>query len=80
VLALLIPELAERGMVGDTGANALGAALGMGVVLTCSEEWRVAVLVALTVVNLASEWVSFSSVIDAVRPLRWLDRWGNRRP
>jgi UDP-N-acetylmuramyl pentapeptide phosphotransferase/UDP-N-acetylglucosamine-1-phosphate transferase len=80
VLALLIPELAERGMVGDTGANALGAALGMGVVLTCSEEWRVVVLVALTVVNLASEWVSFSSVIDAVRPLRWLDRWGNRRP
>ena len=29
-LALLIPELAERGMVGDTGANALGAALGHG--------------------------------------------------
>ena len=54
-------------MVGDTGANALGAALGMGVVLTCSEEWRVVVLVALVVVNVASEWVSFSSVIDAVR-------------
>ena len=46
-------------MVGDTGANALGAALGMGVVLTCSEEWRVVVLIAVVVVNVASEWVSF---------------------
>ena len=48
--------------------------------LDVPEEWRVVVLVALLVVNVASEWVSFSSVIDAVRPLRWLDRWGNRRP
>jgi UDP-N-acetylmuramyl pentapeptide phosphotransferase/UDP-N-acetylglucosamine-1-phosphate transferase len=79
-LALLLPELAERAMVGDTGANALGAALGMGVVLTCSARWRIAVFVVLLAANLASEKVSFGAVIDSVRPLRWLDRWGNRRP
>ena len=34
-LALLIPELAERGMVGDTGANALGAAWAWVSCSTC---------------------------------------------
>jgi hypothetical protein len=52
----------------------------MGVVLTCSARWRIAVFVVLLAANLASEKVSFGAVIDSVRPLRWLDRWGNRRP
>jgi hypothetical protein len=30
--------------------------------------------------NLASERWSFSSAIDAVSPLRWLDRLGRRGP
>ena len=33
----------------------------------------------LAVLNLASEWVSFSEVIDRTPPLRWLDRLGSRR-
>jgi UDP-N-acetylmuramyl pentapeptide phosphotransferase/UDP-N-acetylglucosamine-1-phosphate transferase len=76
---LLPVELRERGMLGDTGANAVGAALGVGVVLTASRPWRLGVLVALVVLNVASEWISFSRVIDATPPLRWLDRLGTRR-
>ena len=46
-LALLVADLHERLMLGDTGANALGAALGFGVVLTASTGVRVGVLVVV---------------------------------
>jgi len=75
-LALAIPDLRERVMLGDTGANALGAALGFGLVLTASATVRVVVLIAVLVLNAASEAVSFSSVIDRVPPLRAIDRLG----
>lgn len=78
-LALLVPDLRERIMLGDTGANALGSALGFGVVLTTRPPARVAVLVALVALNVASEIVSFSRVIDRVPPLRALDGLGRTR-
>lgn len=79
-LALLGADLGERLMLGDTGANAVGAALGFGVVITTSLGTRVGVAVALLALNLASEVVSFSAVIDRVAPLRALDRLGRREP
>lgn len=74
--ALLAGDLRERFMLGDTGANALGAVLGLGVVLTASLGKRIVVLVLLLGLNALSEVVSFSRVIDAVPPLRWIDRAG----
>jgi UDP-N-acetylmuramyl pentapeptide phosphotransferase/UDP-N-acetylglucosamine-1-phosphate transferase len=79
-LALLGADLGERLMLGDTGANAIGAALGFGVVVTTSASTRVVVVLALGALNLASEAVSFSQVIDRTGPLRALDRWGRRAP
>ncbi len=73
---LLTADLGERLMLGDAGANVLGAALGLGVVLACSPGVRTGVLVAVAALNLASERVSFSRVIDATPPLRAADRWG----
>lgn len=73
---LLPADLAERLMLGDAGANVLGAVLGLGVVMSCAPASRTAVLVAVAALNLASERVSFSRVIDAVAPLRFADRWG----
>ena len=75
-LALLMDDLHERLMLGDAGANVLGGVLGLGVVLACSGPVRTGALVAVAVLNLLSEAVSFSRVIDAVPPLRALDRWG----
>jgi UDP-N-acetylmuramyl pentapeptide phosphotransferase/UDP-N-acetylglucosamine-1-phosphate transferase len=75
-VALAVADLRERVMLGDTGANALGAALGFGVVLTVSTGVRLVVLVAVLALNLASEVVSFSSVIDRIPPLRGIDRLG----
>ena len=75
---LLTADLSERLMLGDAGANVLGAALGLGVVLACSPGARTVVLVAVALLNLASERISFSRVINAVPPLRTADRWGRQ--
>jgi len=77
--ALLLADPHERLMLGDTGAHVLGGVLGLGVVLSCSASVRVVVLLVLAWLNLASEAVSFSRVIEAVPPLRALDRWGRPR-
>lgn len=77
-LALLPGDLGERVMLGDAGANVLGAVLGIGVVLVAAPTMRNVVLVVLVALNLASERVSFSAVIDRVSPLRWADRLGRR--
>lgn len=77
-VGLLPSDLAERSMLGDTGANALGAALGVAVVLTVSPTTRTIVAVVLVVLTLASEVVSFSAVIARVPPLHAIDRIGRR--
>jgi hypothetical protein len=74
--ALLGDDLRERLMLGDAGANALGAALGLGVVLATGPGTRNLVLLAVAALNLVGELVSFSRVIAAVPPLRALDRIG----
>jgi UDP-N-acetylmuramyl pentapeptide phosphotransferase/UDP-N-acetylglucosamine-1-phosphate transferase len=79
-IGLLGDDLRERLMLGDTGANVIGAVLGLGVVLGASEGWRLAVMVTLLALNVAAELVSFSRVIDAVPPLRAFDRVGRIRP
>lgn len=78
-LGLLWPDLREKVMLGDTGANPLGAALGLGVVLVCAPSTRMLVLIVLFFLNLASEFVSFSRVIAGVPPLRMLDEVGRAR-
>jgi hypothetical protein len=73
---LLPADLGERLMLGDAGANVVGAALGLGVVIACAPATRTVVLVVVAALNLASERVSFSRVIAAVPPLRAADRFG----
>ncbi|MCB1011666.1 MAG: hypothetical protein H6517_01875 [Microthrixaceae bacterium] len=77
-LVLLVPDLRERMMLGDTGANPLGASVGLAAVLVFQPVTRNWVLGGLLLMNLASEFVSFSAVIDRVAPLRGLDRLGRR--
>jgi UDP-GlcNAc:undecaprenyl-phosphate GlcNAc-1-phosphate transferase len=78
-LLWLFPDLAERGMLGDVGANLLGAVLGAGVALSLGVAGRLVVLAVLVVLTALSERWSFSAAIDAVAPLRWLDRLGRAR-
>lgn len=71
-------ELRESLMLGDTGANAIGAAVGYELLWAMSHTQRLAIAVLVVAVNVAGELVSFSAVIDRVAPLRALDRLGRR--
>ena len=71
--ALLPSDLGERTMLGDCGANALGAVLGLALLQRTKAGPALVALVAVTAV---SEVVSYSRVIDAVPPLRWADQLG----
>jgi hypothetical protein len=77
-VAVLPDELAERTMLGDAGAGALGAAVGVGFVAGASTRSlrRGALLIAA--LTLLSERVSFSRVIDSVPALRAIDQWGRK--
>jgi UDP-N-acetylmuramyl pentapeptide phosphotransferase/UDP-N-acetylglucosamine-1-phosphate transferase len=77
--ALFLDDLHERLMLGDAGANAFGGAMGLGVVLAGGATLRLVVLIVLAALNLLSEVVSFSRVINAVPALRAFDRAGRLR-
>jgi UDP-N-acetylmuramyl pentapeptide phosphotransferase/UDP-N-acetylglucosamine-1-phosphate transferase len=76
---LLGDDLHEHLMLGDTGANVLGAVLGVAVVLDVGRGPRNVVLVVLVVLTVAAEIVSFSALIDKVRVLHRFDMVGRDR-
>ena len=78
VAAALPGDLAERDMLGDGGANALGALLGTAAVLRCSRPVRHVLLAGAVALTLASEKISFTQVIARTPGLRELDAWGRR--
>jgi hypothetical protein len=77
-LAVLPEDLGERVMLGDAGANALGALVGLRLAAVPGRGRRTALLAAITALTLASEKVSFTKVIEATPGLRELDRLGRR--
>jgi len=77
-LALFRDDLRERLMIGDAGANPLGACLGLGLVMTVSFPARVVALAVVGGLNLVGEVSSFTRLIDALPPLRAIDRAGRR--
>jgi UDP-N-acetylmuramyl pentapeptide phosphotransferase/UDP-N-acetylglucosamine-1-phosphate transferase len=77
--ALLPDDLAERVMLGDAGANALGAALGVRLAAGLGPRGRLVALAALVALTAASERVSFSRVIESTPGLRELDTLGRAR-
>jgi hypothetical protein len=76
VVATWAPDLGERGMLGDAGANAAGAVAGMLLVIGLPWWGLVAYLAAVLALNLLSERVSFSKVIEGNAILSAVDRLG----
>jgi hypothetical protein len=76
--ALLPDDLGERVMLGDCGANALGALLGVALSARFGLVGRAALLGGLVALTAASEKISFTTVIERSPPLRTLDRLGRR--
>jgi UDP-N-acetylmuramyl pentapeptide phosphotransferase/UDP-N-acetylglucosamine-1-phosphate transferase len=77
-LAVLPDDLGERVMLGDSGANALGALLGLRLAVIPGRAPRAGLLAGIVALTLASEKVSFTSVIEVTPGLRELDRLGRR--
>jgi UDP-GlcNAc:undecaprenyl-phosphate/decaprenyl-phosphate GlcNAc-1-phosphate transferase len=69
-------DLRERAMLGDTGANLLGALAGLWLVLVLSETGQLIALAVLAAVTLYGELRSISELIERVPGLRELDSWG----
>lgn len=76
--ALLPDDLSERAMLGDSGANAIGAMVGVAAASSLSRPTRVAILAAVAALTAASEKVSFTTVIARTPTLNWLDMLGRR--
>lgn len=78
-LGVIGPDLRGESMLGDTGANAAGAMLGVAAIERLGVRGRLLTLTVLTALTLASERVSFTQVIESTPVLREIDRWGRRR-
>jgi len=77
-LAILPADLDERLMLGDAGANALGAVLGTVLAARTCRRGRAGLLAAVVALTAASEKVSFTRVIERTPVLRELDALGRR--
>ncbi len=79
-LGCLPTDLGARSMMGDCGANGLGAALAASAAARLPRPARIGALAGVAALNLASERASFTAVIERVGPLRWADQLGRSRP
>jgi UDP-GlcNAc:undecaprenyl-phosphate/decaprenyl-phosphate GlcNAc-1-phosphate transferase len=72
-------DLRERAMLGDTGANLLGALAGLWLVLTLSGPGQAIALAVLAAITAYGELRSISELVERVPLLRGLDSWGAPR-
>jgi UDP-GlcNAc:undecaprenyl-phosphate GlcNAc-1-phosphate transferase len=76
ILVLLPFDLRERGMLGDTGSNAIGAVAGLWLVATLSTTGQAIALAVMAVVTVYGEFRSISALIERTPGLRQLDTLG----
>jgi UDP-GlcNAc:undecaprenyl-phosphate GlcNAc-1-phosphate transferase len=75
-LVLGVYDLRERGMLGDTGANLLGALAGAWMVLTLSLSGMIVALGLLVLFTVYGEFRSISALVERAPVLRHLDSIG----
>jgi UDP-GlcNAc:undecaprenyl-phosphate/decaprenyl-phosphate GlcNAc-1-phosphate transferase len=69
-------DLRERAMLGDSGSNVLGFVAGVALYSVLGVFGLGLALAVIVALHVVSELVSFSRIIQAVGPLRWIDRLG----
>lgn len=89
VAMIMVLDLRERFMLGDAGANALGAMVGFNLVVGGSDALygspfqsntlSIVVIAIALGLNLLSEFVSFSKIINGFFLLRWFDELGQTK-
>ena len=68
--------LRERAMLGDTGANLIGAIAGIWLLTSLDGDGRLVALAVVAALTVYGEMRSLSATIESVPPLRWLDSLG----
>jgi hypothetical protein len=77
IAVLLAPyDLREMTMLGDAGANALGAVLGYGSVSKLTARGQILSIAALAALTAVGESRSLGAAIERTPGLRRLDAWG----
>jgi hypothetical protein len=76
ILLLLPIDLRERGMLGDTGSNAIGGVAGLWLVLTLPMTGELIALAAVLIATVYGEFRSISTLIERTPGLRQLDSLG----
>jgi UDP-GlcNAc:undecaprenyl-phosphate GlcNAc-1-phosphate transferase len=76
VLVAGVYDLRERAMLGDTGANLLGALAGWWMVLVLSATGQAIALGLLIAITIYGEFRSISALVEKTPGLRALDSWG----
>lgn len=76
LLGYLPWDLRGRVMMGDSGANALGAALGLALVISLSAPWKLVFAILFFTLNLLAEKYSFSKIIAESPILDFFDQLG----
>ena len=69
-------DLRRAVMMGDAGSNPLGAVLGLACVLALPLTARILLVLVLLALNILSERISFSKVIESNPVLSYLDKLG----
>ncbi len=78
VLAYIPWDLQSKVMMGDVGANVLGAAYGLAV-LTIPLSFRLLVLLFLVAIHVYAERFSLSQAIEGNSFLQMMDSWGRKK-
>lgn len=74
--ALLPGDLRSEFMLGDTGANLLGALVGFGALAVLPSPWLPAALLILLLITGIGEFSSFNRIIAGSKFLHWIDQIG----
>jgi hypothetical protein len=72
-------DLKEELLLGDSGSNMLGVWIGVSIAIYASFIWKMIFVALLLVLNLSSEFISFTYWIEKIYPLRWFDNLGRVR-
>jgi UDP-GlcNAc:undecaprenyl-phosphate GlcNAc-1-phosphate transferase len=76
VLVLLPLDLRERGMLGDTGSNAMGAVAGIWLIATLDTTGQAIALGVMALMTAYGEFRSISALVERTPGLRHLDSLG----
>jgi UDP-N-acetylmuramyl pentapeptide phosphotransferase/UDP-N-acetylglucosamine-1-phosphate transferase len=76
VLVLLAFDLRERGMLGDTGSNAVGAVAGLWMAAAMPFTAQLVALAVVTAITVYAEFRSLTDLIERTPGLRQLDSLG----